>query len=163
MFVCNCFLGLRYSDLSTLCKYDFYIDDDGDHLLIKENKKTGIVVQIPIQNTSLEILKKYDFELPKFSHQYFNRELKRILTEYDIFNENIVKKRRVNRLNEDYEILKRNLISTHSCRRTFITLGISNNVPLNSLMLSTGHQKIQTIQNYMKKVLDKKSFKKIDL
>jgi len=163
VFVCNCFLGLRYSDLSTLCKYDFYIDDEGDHLLIKENKKTGVVVQIPIQNTSLVILKKYNFELPKFSHQYFNRELRKIFTEYKLFSERIIKKRRVNRLNEDYETLRRDLITSHSCRRTFITLGISNNVPLNSLMLSTGHQKIQTIQNYMKKVLDKKSFLKIDL
>jgi len=30
-------------------------------------------------------------------------------------------------------------------------------------MLSSGHLQIQTLQKYMKKVLDKKSFKKIDL
>lgn len=163
VFVCNCFLGLRYSDLYTLRKYDFILDGDGDYVLIKENKKTGVVVHIPVQKTSLDILKRYDFDLPKFSHQYFNRELRKILVEYKLFPERIVKKRRVNRINEDYELLRRDLITSHTCRRTFITLGISNNVPLNSLMLSTGHQKIQTLQNYMKKVMDKKSFNKIDL
>ncbi len=163
VFVCNCFLGLRYSDLSTLKKTDFFIDDDGDYILFKENKKTGFNVQIPVQKTSLEILKRYDFNLPKLSQPYFNREIKNIFEEYDLFSDTVIKKRRVNRTIEDFEVPRRKLISSHSCRRTFVTLGISNNVPLNSLMLSTGHRKIQTLQNYMKKVMDKKSFERIDL
>jgi integrase len=163
VFVCNCFLGLRYSDVSTLKKSDFVIDDDGDYLLVKENKKTGFTVQIPIQRTPLEILKRYDFNLPRFSQQHFNREIKKIFERYDLFSEVITKKRRVNKTNEDYEVKRRDLITSHSCRRSFVTLGISNNVPLNSLMLSTGHRKIQTLQNYMRKVIDKNSFKRIDL
>lgn len=163
VFVCNCFLGLRYSDLSTLSKKDFVLDEDGDWILIKENKKTGFYVQILVQQTSLTILKKYDFNLPVLSQPYFNRELKVIFDHYDLFSEMVVKKRRVNKVNEDREFLKRELITTHTCRRTFITLSISNNVPINSLMLSSGHKKIQTIQHYMKKILDKNSFKNIDL
>jgi integrase len=163
LFVCNCFLGLRYSDLSTIKKMDFLTDEDGDIILQKENKKTGFTVFIPIQKTPLGILQKYDFTLPKISQQHFNREIKKIFEEYDLFHETVVKKRRVNKSNEDFETVRRNLITSHSCRRIFITLGISNNIPLNSLMLSTGHKRIQTLQNYMKKVVDKNSFKRIDL
>ena len=163
LFVCNCFLGLRFSDLSTLKKSDFQLDEDGDFILQKENKKTGFTVLIPIQKTSLDILRKYDFNLPRISQQHFNREIKKIFEEYKLFSEIVTKKRRVNKTNEDFETLRRDLITSHSCRRIFVTLGISNNVPLNSLMLSTGHRKIQTLQNYMKKVVDKKSFNRIDL
>ena len=163
VFVCNCFMGLRFSDLNTLKKSDFYIDEDGDYILMKENKKTNTNVQIPIQSTSLKILKKYDFNLPKYSHQFFNREIKKLFIEKKLFTEPVMKKRRVNKTNEDKEYLRQELLTIHSCRRTFITLGISNNIPLNVLMLSSGHKKIQTLQHYMKKVQDKNSFKRIDL
>lgn len=163
VFVCNCFMGLRFSDLNTLKKSDFQLDEDGDYILVKENKKTNTNVQIPIQRTSLKILEKYDFNLPKFSHQFFNREIKNLFIEKKLFTEPVLKKRRVNKTNEDKVYLRQELLSIHSCRRTFITLGVSNNIPLNSLMLSSGHKKIQTLQKYMKLVQDKESFKKIDL
>lgn len=162
VFVFNCFVGLRYSDLIRLKKTDFYIDEDGDYILIKENQKTGFTVQVPITKTPLSILKKYDFRLPIYSEPYFNRKLKKIFEVYELFDEKVIRKRRVNKTIEDCICLKRELISSHTCRRTFVTLGISNNVPLNSLMLSTGHRKIQTLQKYMKKTLDKNSFKWID-
>lgn len=163
VFVFNCFCGLRISDLKTLTPSDFVKDVDGDYILIKENQKTNYNVNISIQQTSLNILKKYDFKLPKFSDQYFNRGIKDLLKFHKLFPEPIVKKRRSNKDNEDKVFLRRELITSHTCRRTFITLGISNNVPLNSLMRSTGHKKIQTLQKYMKLVQDKESFKKIDL
>jgi integrase len=163
VFVCNCFLGLRISDLKTLGKKDFVLDKDGDYILIKENKKTNIRVEIPVVGTCLKILTQYDFELPKFSDQYFNSQLKLLLEDKDLFGEPVTKKRRVNRDVQDKSVPRRKLISSHTCRRTFITLGISENVPINSLMLSSGHKQIQTLQKYMKKVLDKKSFKKIDI
>ena len=163
VFICNCFLGLRYSDLNTLHKSHFSKDSEGDYVLIKENIKTGTTLQIPVQKTSLEILKKYNFELPKFSHQYFNRALTDIFEKHELFSEQIVKKRRVNKANKDEIYLKRELIKSHTCRRTFITLSISENVPFNVIMLATGHKKIQTLQKYIKPLQDKESFKRIDL
>jgi len=163
VFVANCFMGLRISDLKTLTKRDFIQDGDGDYYLIKENKKTGFSCEISIQNTCRRILEKYDFELPKFSDQHFNRELKNLLKEYNLFPETVVKRRRVLKQNVNKESLKRDLISSHTCRRTFITLGLSNNVPINTLMLATGHKQISTLQKYMKKIPDKASLKRIDL
>ena len=163
IFVCNCFMGLRFSDLETLKKSDFVLDELGEYTLIKENKKTNFYVEIPIKNTSLRILKKYDFELPKMTNQYFNRELKKILEHYNLFSEIVTKKRRVVKSVDDFEVMKRTLISCHTCRRTYITLCFSKGVPLNTVMLASGHTKIQTMQKYMKKVQDRTSFDNIDL
>ena len=163
VFVCNCFMGLRISDLQTLTKRDFIQDKDGDYYLIKENKKTGFTCEISIMGTCRMILEKYDFELPKYSDQHFNRELKNLLKEYNLFPEPIIKRRRVLKQIVNKEFLKRELISSHTCRRTFITLGLSNNVPINTLMLATGQKQISTLQKYMKKIPDKVSLKKIDL
>lgn len=163
LFVCNCFFGLRISDFMTLKKDDFVVDSDGDYTLIKENKKTGITTETPVNKTALTILEKYDFNLPKFSHQYFNRQLKNILVKYELFPEVITKKRRSNKDVQDKQFLKRELITSHTCRRTFITIGIEKNIPLNVLMNSTGHTKIQTLQKYMKKNTNKEEFKKFDL
>ncbi len=163
VFVCNCFIGLRISDLKTLTKRDYIQDKDGDYYLIIDNKKTGFSCEIPIQETCRKILEKYDFELPKYSDQHFNRELKLLLKEYNLFSEPVIKRRRVLKQNVNKEFKKRELITSHTCRRTFITLGLLNNVPIPTLMLSTGHKQISTLQKYMKKLPDKVSMKKIDL
>ena len=168
LFIFNCFVGLRYSDLINLSVNNYITDyrmKKAKELIYieNENKKTGIVVQIPLQKTPLKILEKYNNKLPTFSSQYFNREIKNILEHYDLFNDIVIKKKRQLKEKKDYPILRRKLISSHSCRRTFITLGIEANIPINSLMLASGHTKLQTIKKYMKLNQNKKAFLKIDL
>ncbi|MGE0020922.1 MAG: tyrosine-type recombinase/integrase [Draconibacterium sp.] len=164
VFICNCFMGFRISDLKTLKKSNFTMNDKGYYVVKKENQKTNFKVEIPIVETPLTILQKYDFQLPKFSDQHFNRVLKNILENYDLFPEVVVKKRRSNRVNQDKEYMKRELISSHTCRKTFINLLITNNIPINIVMNSSGHKKIETIEkHYMKKTQDYDLFKTIDL
>ena len=163
LFVFNCFCGLRYSDMIKLNATNIIKENENDYTIIQENKKTNITVNIPVQQTSLDILKKYDFKLPTFCSQYFNRELKNILIEYDLFPELVVKKKRVLKEIKDYQIKRRDLISSHTCRRTFVTLAISSNVPLNTIMSASGHVKLQTLKKYTKLNQDREAFKKIDL
>jgi len=163
LFVFNCFCGLRFSDLIKLNATNFIKENENDYTIIQENKKTNITVNIPIQQTSLDILKKYDFKLPVLSSQYFNRELKNILKEYDLFPETVIKKKRVLKENKDYQTQRRDLISSHTCRKTFVTLAISSNVPLNTIMSASGHLKLQTLKKYTKLNQDRDAFKKIDL
>lgn len=163
VFVFNCFCGLRYSDMIKLNVTNFIKENENDFTIIQENKKTNITVNIPIQQTSLDILKKYDYKLPAFSSQYFNRELKKILKEYELFPEIVVKKKRILKENKDYQTQRRDLISSHTCRRTFVTLAIGSNVPLNVIMSASGHVKLQTLKKYTKLSQDREAFKKIDL
>ena len=164
VFVCNCFMGLRISDLKTLKKTDFTINKEGNYILKKENQKTNFYVEIPLVPTSLSILNKYDFQLPKFSDQYFNRVIRDILKNYELFPDIIIKKRRSNKIIQYKEYMKRELISSHTCRKTFINFLIVNNFPINMVMMCSGHRKIQTIEkHYMKKSVDVELFQKIDL
>ncbi len=163
VFVSNCFMGLRISDLKTLKKEDFHIDNEGDYILEKENLKTKTKSEILIDGICLEILKKYDFQLPEFSDQYFNTQLKKLLKDKKLFEDKVIKKKRVNKEIKDYSVLRREILSSHTCRRTFITLGITKNVPLNVLMRSSGHKQIQTLQKYVKKFMEKDELRKIQI
>lgn len=163
VFICNCFMGLRISDLKTIKREEFHLDEDGDYILVKENLKTKTKSEILIDGICLDILKKYEFQLPEFSDQYFNTQLKKLLEDKKLFEDMVIKKKRVNKEIKDYSIMRRKLISSHSCRRTFITIGILKNIPLNILMMSSGHKQIQTLQKYMKKVMMKEELRKIQL
>ncbi len=150
LFCLNCYLGLRFSDLYTLKEKDFPFVN-GHYSLKKETQKTGEEVEIPIVPFALGILKKYNFDLPKFSNQYFNRALKEILKNHDLFNEAIVKKNRILGVNHDESLLKREYISSHTARRSFITNCIERNIPLNLIMAATGHKDIRTVNRYIVK------------
>jgi len=163
LFVFNCFCGLRYSDLIKLKPANYIKDEDGDYYIMQENHKTEFKVQISLQQTSLNILKKYDFKLPTFCSQYFNRELKLIFKHYELFGDVVTKKRRSLKENKDFDKLRRDLISSHTCRRTFITLAVNSNVPLNNIMAASGHTKLQTVKKYLKLSQNKKAFLAIDL
>ena len=162
VFVCNCFMSLRFSDLKTLEKGEFLQDDDGDYYYVKKNEKTGVGIEIPILPTALKILVKYDFELPKYTNQYFNRELKEILKHYNLFPQTVKKTVFKNGKPLSKEYLKRELISSHTCRRSYITNAISNNVSLNAIQSSTGHTQLSTLSKYVKRNQNKDQMKAID-
>lgn len=161
VFVCNCFLGLRVSDLMTLDRGEFKKDNDGDFYYIKENIKTGITVNIPITEIPLRILQKYNFSLPTYASQYFNRELQKILKHYKLFEYPVTHIRKVQKESHNSTVLMREVITSHTCRKTFITLAVSNNIPLNVIMKASGHRQINTLTSYVQLVADKNEFKKL--
>ncbi len=162
LFVLNCYLGMRWSDFSTIEKGIFQNDAEGNTSYIKVNEKTEEPIVIPVLPTAKRILEKYEYKLPKYTQQYFNRELKNILANHNLFETEIPKKKRQLGKIEPTNFKKRELISSHTCRRTFITLAVSANVPLNAIMLATGHTQLKTLQKYAKKQQNFGAFKLID-
>jgi integrase len=162
LFILNCYMGMRWSDFSTIEKGIFQNDAEGNTSYIKVNEKTEETIVIPILPTAKRILEKYQYKLPKYTQQYFNRELKNILENHNLFETEIPKKKRQLGKIEPTNFKKRELISSHTCRRTFITLAVSANVPLNAIMLATGHTQLKTLQKYAKKQQNYDSFKGIE-
>lgn len=162
LFILNCFMGMRWSDFSTIEKGVFQNDEEGNTSYIKINEKTEETIIIPILPTAKRILEKYQYKLPKFTQQYFNRTLKNILESHNLFDTEIPKKKRQLGKIEPTNFKKRELISSHTCRRTFITLAVSANVPLNAIMLATGHTQLKTLQKYAKKKQNFDAFKSIE-
>ena len=163
VFIMDCFMALRFSDLRTLSKHDIYKDSHGNTILKKENKKTGFYSEVPLTQTALTILEKYDYKIPRYTNQYFNRQLQNILTENDLFSELVCKKRRSLKANLDFYIKKRDLITSHTCRRTFITNCIKANIDIPAIMLASGHHSIRTINLYIKKTQNVEQFRGIDI
>jgi integrase len=163
VFCCNCFMGLRASDFFTMNLGEFKKDSDGDYFYIKENIKTGITVCIPISSIPLKILQKYSFNLPVYSSQYFNRELQKILKHFKLFTYPVVHIRKVQKENRNKTFLMNDLITSHTCRKTFITLAVSNNIPLNAIMKASGHTKVNTLSSYIQAVTNKKEFDKLSI
>lgn len=162
VFVCNCFLSLRYSDLKTLKKGEFKQDAEGDWYYTKRNEKTNFTIEIPISKTAYRILEKYSFNLPVLTNQYLNRELKEILKHYDLFKDKVKKTEIRNNENVTVEKMKREFISTHTSRRSFITMAIEQNIPVNMIQSCTGHTNLRTLSIYVKANRNKQQIAKID-
>ena len=162
VFVCNCFMSLRFSDLQTFDKGRFIQDTDNDYYYQKRNEKTNKAIEIPILPSALTILKKYDFKLPVYTNQYFNSELKTILKHYNLFDEKIQKQILINGNIIVKYYLKRELISSHTARRSYITMAVNNNVSINAIQSSTGHTTLSSLAKYVKANRNKQQLKAID-
>lgn len=163
MFIANCLMGLRFSDLITLNQQNLMQHATGEYFIKQTNLKTDIEVIIELQPTSLNTFKKYNLQFPAMTLHTFNDTLNRILTNKNLFPELITIQQRENNSITDIQTQRRNLISSHTCRRTFVNLCLNNNVPINVLMKATGHRNINTLQNYIQPKTDKEAFRGIDL
>ncbi|GEM_PF-2223945 len=158
VFIFLCMTSMRYSDYATL--------DDAkieNNILTKRNEKTKTSITIPLNDTALEILKRYNYKLPVFANAYLNREIKAIFKKYDLLNTEYVKVSVKNRINIPSKGLKRDFVTVHKSRSTFITLLINNHVPLTEIMPITGHRKVSTLDIYTDTKINPEATNKIAL
>lgn len=78
IFILQCYTGLSYTDMKALTKDDIKTDNSGNRWIVKDRQKTGVTSFIPLIETSLEILERYDYKLPVLSNQKYNSYLKEI-------------------------------------------------------------------------------------
>lgn len=122
MFVFECFVGARISDLQALTKDN--ISEDGNYIeyiadkTIKENPR---ICRIPLSLKAKEILKRYDMPdgklMPHISQQQYNDGIKELLKSLGISRKVIIldKHTMTKKSVPIYEV-----ISSHNARKTFI-------------------------------------------
>ena len=122
-FTINCFMGLRYDTLQKFLANPLaYIHEtNGNTYLDIVSDKTGEQSVIPLGSAVMGIMKKYSGKLPTYSEQYFNRQIKVIARKAGICNE-IVNRRTEGGTNNETIVPKWSKISSHTCRRTLISL-----------------------------------------
>lgn len=77
LFVFAANTALSYCDLAVVKRED--IQTDGDVMYLKKKRgKTGVTYILPLNDTAIGLLKKYDYELPVISNQRYNSYLKEI-------------------------------------------------------------------------------------
>ncbi len=144
-FLFQIYTGQRYSDMQQLSP-----DQVNNNMWIFRSVKTEKLMHIPFIGWTAEaevIAKKYNYRFPQYSSQYFNRALKLIcknaglntqvkLTRYQGVKEIIIDKPK-------YE-----LVSSHTARRTSVSLLLAKGVPPTVVMRLSGHSDIKTMMKY---------------
>jgi len=151
-FLLGVYTGLRYSDFSELTPGDFQTHE-GVFMVRKRMKKTSRIVAAPISDKALAILKRYDMKPPTISNQVLNRYIKDVACMAGIDDMVGIEKTRGNTVTK-LMLPKWRLVSTHTARRTFATLGYLRAVAAGRdyepIMDILGHRSRQTFMKYIK-------------
>ncbi len=144
LFYFGCVTGMRYSDYSVINRSDV----DGDTLTIV-TKKTSDVLSIPLNDYSRYILQKYNYELPIISEQKFREYIKEVCQKVGLTQP--TKKTTFIGAERKEEILpKYKRISSHTARRTFISLSLEGGMRPEVVKEITGHKNLQSFEKYVK-------------
>lgn len=150
-FVFLCQTGMRYSDLLLLGEKNFLKQRDGSYNLSYVSHKTKVEIQFKLTSKALEIAKKHNFTFKHYSNQAFNRTLKEMLENEGLYDDEISSNRFVLGRVEERKIMRREKISAHTARRTFISSLISKGVSAYQVMNMSGHTRLSTMDIYVEK------------
>ena len=137
LFLVACYTGQRFSDLNKINQSNI-IDDE--YIAIRQ-QKTNEQLTLPLLKVVKTILVKYSYKLPKISNVKFNEYIKDVAKLGETLNK---------QYNGDNKKVRWQMISSHTARRTFVTLNYGKGVDLDTLKLGTGHKQTKTLQTYIK-------------
>ena len=148
MFLIGVYSGQRFSDYSVFEKSDV-----SKGMIIKRAKKTETNSYIPLHPKLERLLEKYNWEVKKISSQKFNKAIQQICKKAGFDDE--VKKTKYQGSKKMIERFHRwEIVTSHTARRTFITLSSEKGMPDHIIMSITGIRDPKTLNKYKKLNLD---------
>ena len=144
-FVFQCLTGMRYGELKLINRRIITPDNC---ILLKEEKSSSKPVRlIPMSETALSILHKYDYELPLISNQKQNDAIKVVIKKFGLGHK--VEYSRTKGVNQETFIKHfYERISTHTARRSFITIMRNQHIADKTIMSISGHTDIKSFNTY---------------
>lgn len=144
-FLLLAWTGCRFSDLEKVGKTDIK-----EGFITFRQQKTNTKVTIPLHPVVLEILEKYDFNLPEpITNQRFNEYIKEAAKLAEINSIELVTTTIGGKL-ETSQSLKWQLISSHTGRRSFCTNMYKRGLPTLMIMSISGHKTEKSFLKYIK-------------
>lgn len=145
VFVFQSLTGMRHGEL---CRVNKRTINKSDCIVLKEEKDSSKPTrEIPLISISKAILEKYDYELPILSNQKHNDYIKDVLKEAGFTHE--VEYTRTKGVEQQIFVEKfYQRISTHTARRSFVTIMRNKGVPDKTTMSITGHTDIKSFNMY---------------
>ena len=128
LFIFAAYTGLAFCDTQAFDFATMTIQEGSMSYIDGSRIKTGTKFFTPILSPAMDVLKKYDYKLPKISNQKANDYLHLIQAQLDI---------------------KKNL-TFHVSRHSFATLALAHDVPIENVARMLGHEDIRTTQIYAK-------------
>lgn len=145
LFLIGAETGLRFSDYSRLTKHHLK-----DNFIRISTLKTKEMVVVPISPRLRSVLNRYeDHSVFQLTNQYFNREIKEIMKMAGLSD--IVSfpvKKGTKTVEMSYE--KWELVSSHTCRRSFCTNQFLKGVPALLIRKISGHKTEKAFMEYIK-------------
>jgi site-specific recombinase XerD len=148
MFLIGVYSGQRFSDYSVFEKADVR-----KGMIIKRAEKTETNSYIPLHPKLEQLLDKYNWEIRTVSSQKFNKAIQQICKKAGFVDE--VKKTKYLGSKKMIERFQRwEIVTSHTARRTFITLSSEKGMPDHIIMSITGIRDPKTLKKYKKLNLD---------
>lgn len=145
LFIFGCYVGLRFSDYSTIKKENI-VNIDGDLFIKVITEKTEELVIIPCNPIVLEIFEKYKSSpnsLPKsLSNQKFNDYIRVACEKAGLTD--------TGRLSTSPSMPLYKCISSHTARRSFATNLYLDGYPIPEIMKITGHKTEKAFMKYIR-------------
>ena len=128
LFIFAAYTGLAYVDVESF-DFDSMTQQIGDMFYINSTRtKTGTKYYTPILKPAMDVLKKYNFRLPRITNQKANEYLHVIEAQLGITKS----------------------LTFHLARHSFATLALANDIPIENVAKMLGHTDIKTTQIYCK-------------
>ena len=128
LFVFQAASGLSYTDMAKLVPSDFTLTEDGQYYIHDKRNKTGVYYTAVILEEGVEVLKKYNFNLPIISNHKINVYLKTIRDLCGIDKP----------------------IFSHVARHTYATRCLNRGIRLEVVAKLLGHSSTRITQHYAK-------------
>ena len=145
VFCLECYTGLRYSETKKVNKTSY-----NHKYLTLFTKKTTKGLNIPLRKEARNILDKYfnsDLPLPVISNQKMNDYIKELGAMCE-FNEPVTILRISGKVKTEIVKKKHELLTTHTGRRTFVTLSYKKGMKPLDIMNITRHKSYDTFMKY---------------
>ncbi len=143
LFIFGCATGLRISNYGNIKKEDI-IDNQ---IIVSDKKDPHKQLKIPLNSFSKDILNKYNYFLPRISTQKFNEYIKEVF-KIAGFDRQIKKTVKIGSSVNEELIPFYARISSHTARRSFITIMKNEKVPDKVIMDITGHKNLEVFNKY---------------
>ncbi len=144
VFVFACVTGMRFGELKLIERHNI----SADTIILKEEKDSDKSARnIPLNELAKYILRKYNYQLPLIANQKHNQYIKDVFKEMG-YNQEVQKvtTRGKQNIRETMSFYER--ISTHTARRTFITIMKRKGVSDKLIASITGHKDMKTLNQY---------------
>jgi integrase len=146
LFLIGCLSGQRYSDYSVFNKSDLL-----NGFIEKRAKKTFEKSYIPINKNALpyllKLMERYEWNLPLIDATDFNVTIREVCRKCKITND-FKKQRKSGKKVIELIEPKYKFISSHTARRTFITISLNKGINPMIVMKQTGITKLETLKTY---------------
>ena len=128
LFIFSAYTGLAFCDTQAFDYKQMTVKEGNMTFIDGSRIKTDTQYFTPILAPAMQVLKKYDFHLPKISNQKANDYLHLIQAQLNI----------------------KKPLTFHVARHSFATLALAHDVPIENVARMLGHEDIRTTQIYAK-------------